>query len=55
MYILSELGSGTIIKGPAIIIDASSTMLVENECEALINENGDIRITIGTHETKRVG
>lgn len=41
--------------GPAIIIDKTSTIVVENECEAEITEFGDIKITIGKHAMKKVG
>ena len=51
---MGQLGAGVSIKGPAIIIDQSSTILVENECEAIITENGDVKINIGKGERKAV-
>jgi 5-oxoprolinase (ATP-hydrolysing) len=54
-YILADLGAGTTIAGPAIIIDNTNTIVIENDCTALITENGDTRITIGSEGPKKVG
>lgn len=55
VYLLSKLGANNEIKGPAIIIDNSSTILIEADCIATITEYGDVRIKIGNQAPKKVG
>uniref|UniRef100_A0A914WFH1 5-oxoprolinase n=1 Tax=Plectus sambesii TaxID=2011161 RepID=A0A914WFH1_9BILA len=47
VYQLSALKSGHHVKGPAIIIDASSTMIIEPGCLATITDEGDVTVAIG--------
>jgi 5-oxoprolinase (ATP-hydrolysing) len=47
VYFLSNLSYGQCVKGPAIIIDNHSTILVEPECKADITQHGDVIITVG--------
>lgn len=44
---LSDLEPGHKLKGPAIIIDEISTILVEPLCTAFITSAGDIRLEVG--------
>jgi len=46
LYLMEDLVYGHKIKGPAIIIDRNSTILVEPCCEASITKKGDIVIQI---------
>ncbi|PIK47735.1 putative 5-oxoprolinase isoform X1 [Apostichopus japonicus] len=55
VYKLEELSAGHVLAGPSIIIDQNSTILVEPYCEATITESGDVKITIGTGELKKIG
>lgn len=55
VYMLEGLNSEHVVTGPAIIIDQNSTILVEPYCEATITESGDVKITIGTGELKKIG
>ncbi|XP_032687152.1 5-oxoprolinase isoform X2 [Odontomachus brunneus] len=47
VYQLSFLYAGQTIRGPAIIMDSLSTILVEPNCIATITSHGDVKITIG--------
>lgn len=54
VYKLNVLQAGHTISGPAIIMDDLSTLLVEPDCTALITSAGDIKITIGSEEIKKI-
>lgn len=55
VYLLKELFAGQVLKGPAIIMDQLSTILVEPHCTAVITQFGDIKITIGTGKLNTIG
>nr|CAH7742195.1 unnamed protein product [Callosobruchus chinensis] len=55
VYFLKELKAQQTIKGPAIVMDQLSTILVQPDCTALITKHGDIKITIGSGEMEKVG
>lgn len=55
VYLLTDLGATNKISGPAIIIDKTNTIVVENDCSALITENGDIQIEIGDQTCEKIG
>ncbi|XP_003387513.1 PREDICTED: 5-oxoprolinase [Amphimedon queenslandica] len=55
VYLLHNLTNGHKIKGPAIIIDKLSTILVETNCLAGITEFGDINMSIGRQEQSSIG
>lgn len=55
VYLLENLGPGHEIKGPAIIMDKLSTVLVEPNCKAIITKRGDIKIEIGSGKIKKIG
>lgn len=48
VYLLENLGYGHEIKGPAIIMNGNSTLLIEPSCKAVITKYGNIRIEIGS-------
>ncbi|XP_052759152.1 5-oxoprolinase [Galleria mellonella] len=54
IYQLEKLRPEQQIFGPAIIMDSLSTILIEPDCRADITKYGDIRITVGTGQPKRV-
>ena len=43
---LAQLGAGHEIKGPAIIIHDTTTIVVEPDCIARITDNGDVAISV---------
>lgn len=55
VYLLKNLKAGHIIKGPAIVMDNLSTILIEPECTGTITKFGDIKITIGSGHVKEIG
>lgn len=55
VYLRTQQAAGHRIAGPAIIIDALSTILIEPDCAAEITARGDLRIEIGVGEPRRVG
>lgn len=55
VFLLKNLSAGHIIKGPAIIMDQLSTILVEPDCTATITKHGDTKITIGSGVVKQIG
>lgn len=55
VYQLKDLFAGQALKGPAIVMDQLSTILIEPDCTAVITKYGDIKITIGTGKVKAIG
>lgn len=53
IYLLSEIPVGSVVKGPAIIIDATATIVVEPACSALVTSQ-HVTITVGDEENKKV-
>ncbi|KAI9319331.1 Hydantoinase B/oxoprolinase-domain-containing protein [Dichotomocladium elegans] len=53
IYRLNKLPAGTNVPGPAIIIDATATIVVEPSCSALVTSQ-HITITVGKGEKTRV-
>ena len=47
VYLSEALYSEDRLEGPAIIMDATSTILIEPECRAVIDDHGDIQIQAG--------
>ena len=54
VYQLSELFAGDELAGPAMIIDKTSTILVEPGCVASITSEGDVLIIVGSLEVEKV-
>ncbi|MQM02247.1 hypothetical protein Taro_035008 [Colocasia esculenta] len=48
LFKLENLGYGHSLKGPAIIMNGNSTVIVEPECKAIITKYGNIRIEINS-------
>ncbi|KAH9515670.1 hypothetical protein Btru_011694 [Bulinus truncatus] len=55
VYLLENLLAGHEIKGPAIIIDKNSTILIEPSCLATITKHGSVKIKVGISHKKVVG
>ncbi|MBU0673786.1 MAG: hydantoinase B/oxoprolinase family protein [Proteobacteria bacterium] len=47
IYTFSSLGAGATLTGPALIIHNTSTIVIEPNCRAHIDENGDLLINLG--------
>ncbi|XP_028029518.1 5-oxoprolinase [Bombyx mandarina] len=54
IYLLEKLLAEQVVPGPAIIMDSLSTILVEPDCRAEITKHGDVKITIGSGQAKKV-
>ena len=52
VYLNEHLYSEDRLEGPAIIMDATSTIVIEPDCTAVIDHYGDIRIQVVTHQTQ---
>lgn len=46
LFKLEKLGYGHVLKGPAVIMNGNSTVIVEPDCKATITKFGNIRIEI---------
>ncbi|XP_055890721.1 5-oxoprolinase-like [Biomphalaria glabrata] len=55
VFLLDNLLAGHVIKGPAIIIDKNSTILVEPNCTAAINKHGNVNIKVESLKKRVVG
>ncbi len=55
VYRMADLGAGHRIDGPAIIMQDTSTILVEPDCRAAITDYGDVEITVGAGVAEVVG
>ncbi|XP_065852183.1 5-oxoprolinase 1 [Euphorbia lathyris] len=51
LFKLEILGPGTIMPGPAIIMNGNSTVVVEPNCKAIITKYGNIRLEIDSNIT----
>jgi 5-oxoprolinase (ATP-hydrolysing) len=54
IFDLEKLKAGHSIKGPAVIIHDTSTILVEADCRAQVTAHGDVRIQVGANSIKQV-
>jgi 5-oxoprolinase (ATP-hydrolysing) len=55
LYLLSELGAGDVLDGPAIILDNTTSTVVEPDCRAEVTDSGDVKIIIGSGARKKIG
>ena len=55
IYLLEKLGAGMSIDGPAIVIQETSTILIEPGCISKITKYGDILITVATKSYQEIG
>lgn len=47
VFHMGTLSHGQIVRGPAIIMDSLSTLIIEPDCTASITLHGDVKIEIG--------
>lgn len=55
VYALQSLGAGQVLEGPAILIQDTSTILIEPYCKATITVYGDIEIEVQSLPIRPVG
>jgi N-methylhydantoinase B/acetone carboxylase, alpha subunit len=55
IYLLDKLGAGIRFEGPAIVMQDTSTILIEPGCCSEISEYGDIVITVVTKSHMEIG
>ncbi len=55
LYNLEDLNAGHTIHGPAVIIHDTSTITLEPDCKAVITPYGDVKITLGNGQRRRIG
>ncbi|VDM53501.1 unnamed protein product [Angiostrongylus costaricensis] len=55
VYEKKDLLAGHVLRGPAIILDKNSTIVVEPLCSAVITTDGSIRLDICSKEAQRIG
>ena len=53
VYNLDSLNTSTSIKGPAIILDKNSTVLIEENCKVILSQNGSLKIDISLTDTQK--
>ncbi|PIO63547.1 hypothetical protein TELCIR_14854, partial [Teladorsagia circumcincta] len=54
VYDISNLLGGHHIKGPAMIIDKNSTIVVEPFCSATITQDGSIRLNVASKREENI-
>ncbi|XP_043270128.1 5-oxoprolinase isoform X2 [Venturia canescens] len=47
VFNMATLSHGQVVRGPAIIMDSLSTLIIEPDCTAAITSRGDVKIEIG--------
>ena len=55
IFMLEKLGAGMSIDGPAIVMQDTSTILIEPGCSSEITQYGDIVITVATKSLLEIG
>jgi len=55
IYHLEKLGAGLSLQGPAILMQDTSTILVEPGCSAEITEYGDVVLSVKTKTYREIG
>ncbi len=55
IFLLAQLGAGQRLDGPAILMQDTSTILIEPGCFAEITEFGDVVITVETKTQREIG
>jgi len=48
VYLLGQLLAGAVIEGPAVVMNGTSTCIIEPQCVAEVTEYGDLKIQINT-------
>lgn len=50
VYAMKELLAGSLLSGPCVILDNTTSIIVEPKCEAKISERGDVEIDVHYEE-----
>ncbi|OQR76402.1 5-oxoprolinase-like [Tropilaelaps mercedesae] len=53
VFLLEKLVPGSVVSGPAVLIDNIGTIIIEPKCEATITSRGDVEILVDTAQTPR--
>ncbi len=55
VYKIESLTSGNVLEGPSIILQGTSTLLIEPDCTARVNDYGDIEIEVKSLKDRKSG
>ncbi|MEC7216097.1 MAG: hydantoinase B/oxoprolinase family protein, partial [SAR324 cluster bacterium] len=55
VFLIEKLGAGQVLKGPSILIQQTSTIIIEPQCTASITDFGDILIQVGSATKMKIG
>ncbi len=55
IYLLENLGAGQQLRGPVIVMQNTSTILVEPGCSAEVTEYGDVVLSVETRTFREIG
>ena len=55
VYVLDSLGAGQSLEGPAILIQDTSTILIEPFCKGIVTNYGDVEIEVQSQPMRLVG
>jgi 5-oxoprolinase (ATP-hydrolysing) len=55
VYKIESLTAGNVIEGPSIILQGTSTLLIEPDCKASVNDYGDIKIDVKPLKARKLG
>ncbi len=55
IYALDSIGAGQSLEGPAILIQDTSTILIEPSCKATVTNYGDVEIEVQAQSARPVG
>ena len=54
VFLIEKLGAGQELEGPSILIQQTSTIIIEPQCTASITDFGDIHIQVGSSSKKKI-
>ena len=54
VFLIEKLGAGQELEGPSILIQQTSTIIIEPQCTASITDFGDIHIQVGSVTKKKI-
>jgi 5-oxoprolinase (ATP-hydrolysing) len=54
IFLIEQLRCGCVVRGPAVIMNGTATVLVEPGCVATLTRFGDLRVDVGVDETPGV-
>ena len=51
VFLLRELGAGSVLEGPAVVMNGTATCIIEPGCVAQVTEYGDLKISVDVGPT----